>query len=805
MPEKSYIKFFEETTIKDVPEVGGKNASLGEMYKNLAGRGIKVPNGFATTAQAYNYLLDQTHLKEDIKKVLSGLNTRDVIDLARRGAAVRKLIVATAFPEDLSQDIISSYKKLSEFYKTKNLHVAVRSSATAEDLPDASFAGQQETFLNVSGEAELLLAVKKCIASLFTNRAISYRVDKGFDHFKIALSVGIQKMIRSDLAASGVTFTIDTESGFANAVLISSIYGLGENIVQGKVDPDEFYVFKPTKTIISRSVSSKKIKMVYSSNPKHPVKDVKVPLADQRRQSITDAQVLELADWAMQIEKHYGRPMDIEWALDGEENQLYIIQARPETIHSVRDLSVIEEYVLEKKSLSRGGTSRGRILSTGKSVGNRIGAGVANRIMDISAIAKFKPGEVLVTDMTDPDWEPIMKIASAIVTDKGGRTCHAAIVSRELGIPCVVGTGDVSRKIKTGEKVTVSCAEGDLGFVYEGKLAFKINKTSIKNLAKPKTKIMMNIGSPDIAFLSSFIPNDGVGLAREEFIVNDQIKIHPLALINYPKLKDKKAKKKIDELTAGYKDKKQYYIDKLAQGVAILTAAFYPKDVIIRLSDFKTNEYANLIGGAEYEPVEANPMIGWRGASRYYDPKYEPAFVLECLALKKVRDEMGLKNLKVMVPFCRTVDEGKKVIEIMAKNGLKRHVDGLEIYVMAEIPTNIILAEQFAAVFDGFSIGSNDLTQLTLGIDRDSGILNVAGASNEKNQSVKDLIKNLILAAKKTNTKVGICGQAPSDFPDFAQFLVECGIDSISLNPDTVIKTTLAILETEKKIRSRNS
>jgi pyruvate,water dikinase len=795
MPEKKFIKFFEETTIKDVPEVGGKNASLGEMYKNLADQGIKVPNGFATTANAYNYLLEQTHLKEDIKKILNGLNTRDVIDLGRRGAAVRKLIIATAFPKDLSRDIIEAYKKLSQFYKTKNLHVAVRSSATAEDLPDASFAGQQETFLNVSGEVELLLAVKKCIASLFTNRAISYRVDKGFDHFKIALSVGVQKMIRSDLAASGVIFTIDTESGFANTVLVSSIYGLGENIVQGKVNPDEFYVFKPTKTIISHSISTKKIKMIYSSNPKHPVKDVKVPTAEQSKQSITDAQVLKLANWAMKIEKHYGRPMDIEWALDGKENELYIIQARPETIHSVRDMSVIEEYVLEKKN---------KIISTGKSVGNRIGAGVANRIMDISDIAKFKPGEVLVTDMTDPDWEPIMKIASAIVTDKGGRTCHAAIVSRELGIPCVVGTSDVSKKVKTGQSITVSCAEGDAGFVYEGKLPFKINKTSIKNLAKPKTKIMMNIGSPDIAFQSSFIPNDGVGLAREEFIINDQIKIHPLALINYAKLKDKKVKNKIDELTVGYKDKKQYFVDKLAEGVAIITAAFYPKDVIIRFSDFKTNEYANLIGGKEYEPVESNPMIGWRGASRYYDPKFEPAFALECLAIKKVRDEMGLTNLKVMIPFCRTVDEGKQVIATMAKYGLRQGENGLEVYVMAEIPTNIILAEDFAKTFDGFSIGSNDLTQLTLGIDRDAGTLKIAGVSNEKNESVKMLIRQLIATGKKTKRKVGICGQAPSDFPDFAQMLVECGIDSISLNPDTVIKTTIAILETEKKLQSKN-
>jgi len=789
MPEKKFIKFFKETTIKDVPEVGGKNASLGEMYKNLASQGVKVPNGFATTANAYNYLLEQTHLKENIKKVLDGLNTHDVTDLGRRGAAVRKLIIATAFPKNLSQDITEAYKKLSKFYKTDNLHVAVRSSATAEDLPDASFAGQQETFLNVSGEAELLLAVKKCLASLFTNRAISYRVDKGFDHFKIALSVGVQKMIRSDLAASGVIFTIDTESGFNNVVLISSIYGLGENIVQGKVDPDEFYVFKPTKTIISHSISNKKIKMIYSANPKHPVKDVKVPAADQRKQSITDAQVLKLADWAMRIERHYGRAMDIEWALDGQENQLYIIQARPETIHSVRDYSVIEKYILEKKS---------KILSTGRSVGNRIGAGIANRILDIKDIAKFKPGEVLVTDMTDPDWEPIMKIASAIVTDKGGRTCHAAIVSRELGIPCVVGTGDVSRKIKTSQAITVSCAEGDMGFVYEGKLPFKINQTSIKNLGKPKTKIMMNIGSPDMAFFSSFIPNDGVGLAREEFIINDQIKIHPLALINYAKLKDKKAKKKIDQLTAGYKDKKQYYVDKLAEGIAIIAAAFYPKDVIIRFSDFKTNEYANLIGGKAYEPVEGNPMIGWRGASRYYTPQFKPAFELECAAIKKVREKMKLVNLKAMVPFCRTIKEAEQVIKIIADNGLKQGVNNFELYCMVEIPSNIILADEFAKLYDGFSIGSNDLTQLTLGVDRDSAL--VSQVYDENNAAIKKLIKQVIEVAKKTKTKIGICGQAPSDFPEFAQFLVECGIDSISLNPDTVIKTTIAILETEKKL-----
>ena len=804
MASNKFIKFFKDTTIKDVPRVGGKNASLGEMYKKLSGQGIKVPNGFATTARAYNYFLKQTHLKDGIKKILSGLNTRDVVDLAKRGGAVRKLIVATEFPKDLSAAIAEAYKKLSQFYKISpsllrkgsggSLHVAVRSSATAEDLPNASFAGQQETFLNISGQAELLIAVKKCIASLFTNRAISYRVDKGFDHFKIALSVGVQKMVRSDLAASGVTFTIDTESGFANTVLINSLYGLGENIVQGKVDPDEFYVFKPTKTIISRSLSCKKIKMIYSSNPKRPVKDVKVPAADQCKQSITDKQILQLADWAVKIEKHYGRAMDIEWALDGRENELYIIQARPETIHSVRDYSIIEEYVLEKKS---------RVISTGRSVGNRIGAGTANRIMDIQGIAKFKPGGVLVTDMTDPDWEPIMKIASAIVTDKGGRTCHAAIVSRELGIPCVVGTGDVSRKVKTGQAVTVSCAEGDAGYVYESKLPFKINQTSIKNLPRPKTKIMLNIGSPDIAFQSSFIPNDGVGLAREEFIISDQIKIHPLALINYAKLKDKSAKRKIDSLTAGYKNKKQYFIDKLADGIAVIAAAFYPKDVIVRFSDFKTNEYANLIGGAEFEPLEGNPMIGWRGASRYYSREFKPAFELECAAIKKVRNEMKLTNLKAMVPFCRTVKEAEQVIKIMAANGLKQGANGFELYCMVEIPSNIILAQDFAKLYDGFSIGSNDLTQLALGVDRDSAL--VSQVYDENNAAVKKLIEQVIKVAQKTKTKIGICGQAPSDFPEFAQFLVECGIDSISLNPDTVIKTTLAILKTEKKLKSRNS
>ncbi len=816
----NFIKFFNQLSIKNVPQVGGKNASLGEMYRKLAQKGVRVPNGFATTSDAYNYFMAKAGLKKKIKQILKGLNTHNVTDLMRRGAKIRKTILSAEFPKDLEQAVVGAYHKLSADYgsnknrqssivnRQSSIDVAVRSSATAEDLPDASFAGQQETFLNIKGEKQLIKAVHKCIASLFTNRAISYRVDKGFDHFDIALSVGVQKMVRSDLASSGVMFTIDTESGFQNVVLINSIYGLGENIVQGKVNPDEFYVFKPTKAIISRTIGRKRLKMIYNNDPKHPTRDVKVSFKNQRQQSITDEQIIKLADWAMIIEKHYKRPMDIEWALDGQDKQLYILQARPETIHSVRDYNVLEEYKLERKA---------KVITSGRSVGNKIGAGIANKIMDITAISKFKPGQILVTDITDPDWEPIMKIASAIVTDKGGRTCHSAIVSRELGIPCIVGTNNVSKKVKTGQKITISCAEGEEGFVYQGILPFKIKKTNIKNLKRPKTKVMMNVGGPDLAFSASFIPNDGVGLAREEFIINNVIKIHPLALINYSKIKDAKTKKpsfakatagkrentktlkQIDKLTVGHKDKKQFFVDKLAEGVATIAAAFYPKDVIVRLSDFKTNEYANLIGGAEYEPTESNPMIGWRGASRFYDEKFKPAFILECKALKKVRDEMGLTNLKVMIPFCRTIEEAKKVIKILADNGLKRKKNGFELYCMIEIPSNVILAEQFAQLFDGFSIGSNDLTQLTLGVDRDSSL--VSHVYDERNNAVKALIKYVIDAARRTNTKIGICGQAPSDYPGFAQFLVECGIDSVSLIPDTVVKTTLAILKTEKRLK----
>lgn len=793
MFSKKFVYFFKDLRIKNVPEVGGKNASLGEMYSRLTRSGIKVPNGFATTAAAYDYFLDSTGLRKKIKTALKGLDTKNVPDLMRRGAMIRKMIIAEELPKDFQTAIVKAYRELSAQYKTKNLDVAVRSSATAEDLPDASFAGQQESYLNITGEKDLLAAVKKCIASLFTNRAISYRVDKKFDHFAVSLSVGVQKMVRADSGSSGVMFTIDTESGFSNAVIINSIFGLGENIVQGQVTPDQFCVFKPTGKIISRIISSKHMKMIYDQSGKNPVKNIPLPQTEQRRPSLSDKEALRLAKWGMVIEKHYGRPMDIEFAVDGASREIFIIQARPETVQSRKEGNVLRKYKLRKK---------GKIIVSGQSVGDQIGAGEARRIMSVKNINQFKAGQVLVTDMTDPDWEPIMKIASAIVTDKGGRTCHAAIVSRELGIPCVVGTEKGSTRIKNGEKITVDCASGDEGFVYQGKLPFVVETTDVKDLKKPRTKIMMNVAEPELAFSHSFIPNEGVGLARLEFIINNYIKIHPMALINYHQVKNPTVKKKIDELTVDYKNKSDYFVDRLAQGVGVIAAAFYPKDVIVRLSDFKTNEYANLIGGLEYEPVESNPMIGWRGASRYYSSEFLPAFKLECRAIRKVREEMGLKNLKVMIPFCRTVEEGKKVQAVMAEEGLKRGREGLEIYVMAEIPSNILLADKFCRIFDGFSIGSNDLTQLTLGIDRDSGgTLKIAGVADEKNEAVREMIRSLIKTAKKHGRKVGICGQAPSDFPDFAAWLAEEGIDSISLIPDTVVPVTLAVLQAEKNLK----
>lgn len=784
-----YLKFFEELALTDIPQVGGKNASLGEMYHHLRPQGVNLPNGVATTAEAYYYFLEKAGLNERIENELKDLNVDDVHNLARKGRAIRDMIVEAELPEDFKEEIKRGYKELSEKcgHPKGNLVVAVRSSATAEDLPNASFAGQQATFLNISGESDVLKAVKECIASLFTDRAIVYRVTNGFSHMKVALSVGIQQMVAVRSECAGVMFTIDTESGFKNAVIVSSIYGLGENIVQGHVSPDEFTVFKPTMAILKRRLGTKKMKMIPSLGS--TTKNIAVPLKDQERFSITDDQVRTLADWGMKIEKHYGHPMDIEWALDEDDGKLYIVQARSETVQSRRDTSKIEEYKLLEE---------GPLLARGTSVGNKIGVGKTSKIMSVKDIDDFKAGDVLVTEMTDPDWVPIMKIASAIVTDKGGRTCHAAIVSRELGIPCVVGTGNASEIIKDGQEVTVYCGGGDEGAVYHGKLKYEVNTTNVKNMSRPKTKIMMNIGSPDHAFAYSQIPNDGVGLAREEFIIDSHIKIHPLALLHFDKVTDKAVRAQINELTKGYDDKAQYFIDKLAEGIAMIGGAFYPNDVIIRFSDFKSNEYANLIGGSQFEPVENNPMIGWRGASRYYDPKYQAAFALECKALKKVRDNMGLTNIKAMVPFCRNLDEAKKVLHIMAENGLRRGHNGFQAYVMVEIPSNVILADYFAELFDGFSIGSNDLTQLTLGVDRDNHT--VAHVYDENNLAVKELIKHVVKVAKKRHVKIGICGQAPSDYPEFARFLVELGIDSISLTPDTVVKTTIDVAKTEAKL-----
>ncbi|MBW2980901.1 phosphoenolpyruvate synthase [Candidatus Woesearchaeota archaeon] len=800
--EKSFVLWFNELGIEDVPSVGGKNASLGEMYRNLTKKKVNIPNGFAVTAYAYMYLLDKAKIMEHIKNILSDLDTSNMKNLIERGHKVREVIRNAEFPPELRKAIGDAYKKLSKEYGP-NTDVAVRSSATAEDLPDASFAGQQETYLNIRGENALIDACKKCFASLFTNRAISYRVDKGFDHFKVALSIGVQKMVRSDLASSGVMFSIDTESGFQNAVLLTGAYGLGENVVQGAVNPDEFYIFKPTlkkgyKPILSKSVGAKKIKMIYcEEGSKTPTKNVVVNEEDRKKFVITDNEILTLAKWACIIEDHYSKkagrfkPMDMEWAKDGKTGQLFIVQARPETVQSQKDKTVLEEYKLKK---------RGQVLSVGRSVGEKIGQGKSHIIKDVHQIGQFKKGEVLVTDMTDPDWEPIMKIASAIVTNRGGRTCHAAIISRELGIPCVVGTNNSTQTVKDNIPVTVSCAEGEEGFVYKGALPFKVEKTNLKNLKRPKTMVMMNVGNPEQAFEFSFIPNDGIGLAREEFIINEYIKIHPKALMNYAKLKDKEVKQKIDELTFGYKDKTEFFIDKLAHGVAMIAAAFYPKDVIVRMSDFKSNEYANLIGGKGFEPTEDNPMIGWRGASRYYSD-YKDAFSLECKAMRRVREEMGLTNLKLMIPFCRTIDEGKKVLKVMEENGLKRGVKGLKVYVMCEIPSNVLLADDFSKIFDGFSIGTNDLTQLTLGLDRDSEL--VSRVYDERNPAVKKLVGLVIHKAKKNKRKIGICGDAPSTYPEFARFLVHCGIDSISLSPDAVIKTTLSILEEEKRLKKR--
>jgi len=799
-----FVKWFEEIGSKDIALVGGKNASLGEMIGNLSKRGVNIPPGFAITAEAYKYVVEEAGISKKIKDTLAGLDTRDMKNLAERGEKVRNLIANSPCPKELEEEIRICYRKMEERFG-KNVDVAVRSSATAEDLPTASFAGQQTSYLNVRGENDLLDKVMDCFASLFTNRAISYRVDKGFDHLSVYLSVGVQKMVRSDLACSGVIFSIDTESGFRDVVYITAAYGLGENVVQGIVNPDQFYVFKPTlkegfRPIVEKKLGTKEKKLVYRRGGAG-TEQKEVKLENQRRFVLSDDEILTLARWACIIEEYYGLPMDIEWAKDGITGGLFIVQARPETVHSQMDLASLRTYVLEEE---------GKLLLRGEAVGTKIGQGEVKVIEDSSEINKFKRGQVLVTDMTDPDWQPIMKIASGIVTNKGGRTCHAAIVSRELGVPCVISTGKGTEVLKEIKEVTIDCSQGE-GRIYEGKLKYRVDEVEVSKLPRPDTRIMMNFGIPDGAFIQSQIPNDGVGLAREEFIINSYIGIHPMALIEYDELKkaagnDEKLAKVIEEIdkkSAPYEDKREFFIDNLAMGVAKIAAGFYPNEVIVRFSDFKTNEYANLIGGYRYEPEESNPMIGWRGASRYYDEKFKPAFGLECEAIKKVRDEMGLTNVKVMVPFCRTPEEGRKVIKAMEEFGLKQGRSGLEVYVMCEIPSNVVLAEEFADVFDGFSIGSNDLTQLTLGLDRDSEL--VAHIFDERNEAVKRLVKQVIDAAHrhKPRRKIGICGQAPSDFPEFADFLVECGIDSMSLNPDVVLSTRLNIAEVENRIKSK--
>ncbi|MBD1814689.1 phosphoenolpyruvate synthase [Microcoleus vaginatus DQ-U2] len=794
--EKALVLWFDEVGIGDIPLVGGKNASLGEMIQQLTAQGVRVPSGFATTAHAYRYFIQSAGLEAKLREIFADLDVEDLQNLRQKGKQARALILDTPFPRELQAAIADAYEKLCDRYGDST-DVAVRSSATAEDLPDASFAGQQETYLNVQACAGVLECCHKCFASIFTDRAISYRQQRGFDHFEVALSVGVQKMVRSDLASSGVMFSIDTETGFKNAVLVTAAYGLGENVVQGTVNPDEYFVFKPTLKqgflpILDKRLGSKTLKMVYDIGGSKYTKNVSVIAAEKNKFAIQDDEILQLAKWAVLIEEHYSKvrgtytPMDIEWAKDGNTGELFIVQARPETVQSQKSAKILRNYKLQ-------GTSA--VLAKGRAVGESIGQGKARVILDVHRIAEFQSGEVLVTNKTDPDWEPIMKKASAIVTNSGGRTCHAAIIAREMGIPAIVGTGDATQILKNHQEITVSCSEGDEGKVYAGLLPFEIQETAIENLPRTRTQILMNVGNPEEAFGLSAIPCDGVGLARLEFIIANHIKAHPLALIHFDELVDESVKEEIAELTALYPHKPDFFTDKLAHGIATIAAAFYPNPVIVRMSDFKSNEYANLLGGRQFEPKEENPMLGWRGASRYYDPNYREAYALECKALKRVRDEMGLTNVIPMIPFCRTPEEGRKVLAEMAKHGLVKGENGLQVYVMCELPSNVIFADEFAQVFDGFSIGSNDLTQLTLGLDRDSAL--VAHIFDERNEAVKRMVEIAIKAAKKYERKIGICGQAPSDYPEFARFLVELGIDSISLNPDSVLKTLLDVAKVE--------
>ncbi|MEP0924023.1 phosphoenolpyruvate synthase [Leptolyngbya sp. ST-U4] len=817
--EQAFVLWFEQVGIHDVPVVGGKNASLGEMIQQLTPRGVNVPTGFATTAYAFRYFMRQAGLESRLRQLFANLDVNDMAQLRECGRQARTLILDTPFPPELDRSIVDAYIQLCDRYgasldicegmrgleredclsKHSGVDVAVRSSATAEDLPDASFAGQQETYLNIHGISRVLEACHLCFASLFTDRAISYRTIKNFDHFEVALSVGVQKMVRSDLAASGVMFSIDTESGFENAALVTAAYGLGENVVQGVVNPDEYIVFKPTlkkgfRPILEKRLGSKEIKMIYDIGGGKATVNVPVAKSEQQQFAIHDAEILQLAEWACIIEDHYSSvhgsktPMDIEWAKDGTTGELFIVQARPETVHSQKVGNVLRSYRLKDPAPAN-------VLLTGRAVGDMIGQGKVRIITELDQLEAFQEGEVLVTTRTDPDWEPIMKKAGAVITNQGGRTCHAAIIARELGIPAIVGSGDATGLLHHGQEVTVSCAAGEEGQVYAGLLPFEVEELPLDNLPPTRTKVLMNVGNPHEAFGLAALPCDGVGLARTEFIIANHIRVHPLALMNFDRLEDKFVKQEIARITALYPHKPDYFVSRLASGIGMLAAAFHPNPVIVRMSDFKSNEYANLLGGRAFEPEEENPMLGWRGASRYYDPKYRDAFALECLAFKRVRDEMGLTNVIPMIPFCRTPEEGRKVLAELAKHGLVRGENGLQVYVMCELPSNVILADQFSEIFDGFSIGSNDLTQLTLGLDRDSAL--VSHLFDERNEAVKELIRMVIQRAKAKGRKVGICGQAPSDYPEFAAFLVEQGIDSISLNPDTVLKTRLTIAQTE--------
>jgi pyruvate,water dikinase len=794
-----YVRFFADIGMEDVPLVGGKNASLGEMYRNLASQGVTVPNGFAITAEAYRYLLERAGALEALHAALDGLRADDLQDLAARAARAREVVYGAPLPDDLRQEILEGYRRLRQQYG-ENVSLAVRSSATAEDLPTASFAGQQETYLNVQGETQLLDACRHCFASLFTDRSIHYRIDQGFDHFKVALSIGIMKMVRADLGASGIMFTLDTETGFRDVVLISAAYGLGENVVQGALDPDEFMVFKPTfergaRAVLRRSLGSKKIKMVFNGDRVTGTCNVATSPAERDRFCIEDEDVLTLADYALTIERHYSAkanrpvPMDIEWAKDGMDGRLYVVQARPETAAAQRRAAVLEEFRLK---------GSGPVVLTGHAVGSRIGAGVVRLIPHVAQINDFKPGEILVTDSTAPDWEPVMKRAAGIVTNRGGRTCHAAIVAREFGIPAVIGCGDATEALATGEAVTLSCAEGDVGKVYRGILPFEMRRTDLTGLPRPQTKVMLIIGNPDIAFRCSFLPNDGVGLARMEFVITEYIGAHPMALLHPERVGDEDERGRVVALARNHRTPADFFVQRLAEGIGTIAAAFYPKPVIVRMSDFKTNEYAGLLGGRWFETPEANPMLGFRGASRYTHPAYAEGFALECAAMKYVREGLGLTNIKLMVPFCRRIEEGRRVIERMQELGLARGSHNLEIYVMCEIPNNVLLIDEFSGIFDGFSIGSNDLTQLTLGVDRDSSI--VAFDFDERDEGVKRMIRLAVEGSRRNARHCGLCGQAPSDYPEMAEYLVRLGIDSISLNPDAVVRTTRHILSIERQL-----